>query len=79
MDAFHISESMLEKILSKFIAVPAERFLRMKRKVSLYVSDQNPSGTGQIVHGTYQSPILVQWKAAANRTRHLTITLTRFK
>ncbi len=79
MDAFHISESVLEKILSKFIAVPAERFLRMKRKVSLYVSSTNGDGRGRIVHGTYQSPILVQWKPAPNLARTLDIRLTRFK
>ncbi len=79
MDAFHISESVLEKILSKFIAYPAERFLRMKRRISLYISESNAKGVGQIVHGTYQSPILVQWKPADNQTRSVDVTITRFK
>ena len=34
MDAFHISQSVLEKILAKFMALPAERFLQVKRQVS---------------------------------------------
>ncbi|RMD99399.1 MAG: hypothetical protein D6814_05625 [Calditrichaeota bacterium] len=79
MDAFHVSESVVEKILSKFIALPAERFLRMKRKISLYVSDQNRAGRGQIVHGTYQSPIMVQWKQSRNQCRKIRVTITRFK
>jgi len=49
----------------------------MKRSVSLLVSDRQSPGTGAIVEGTYQSPILVQWHRA-KRVRALDVTLTRF-
>lgn len=78
MDAFGVSESVVEKILSKFIAVPAARFLHMKRDLSLLVTDRGHGGFGQIVHGTYQSPILVQWGTARGQTRKLDVVITRF-
>jgi thiamine phosphate synthase YjbQ (UPF0047 family) len=79
MDTFHISQSVLEKILAKFIAFPAERFLRLKRGISLLVSNERGGHAVEIVRGTYQSPILVQWKPAQNQTRNLCLTITRFK
>lgn len=77
MDAFKISSSVVEKILAKFIAYPAERFLRLKRGISLFVSDGH-ADKAQIVHGTYQSPVLVQWRNADNRTRYLDVTFSEF-
>lgn len=78
MDAFGVTESVVEKILSRFIAVPAARFLRMKRNLSLLVSNQKSNGKPQILHGTYQSPILVQWGSVRGNTRQLQVTITRF-
>ena len=57
--------------------MPASRFLRMKRSVSLLVSDRD-STHGAIVEGTYQSPILVQWHRGCRQSRALDVTLTRF-
>jgi len=76
MDHLHISESALERMLSRLLAVPAERFLRMKRTVSIPVSQ--PSGRDGLLYGTYQSPILVQWKKAEGQQRRLRISLVRF-
>lgn len=78
MDAFGVSESVVEKILSTFIRVPAERFLRMKRHVSLLITDEKNEGRGRVVQGTYQSPILVQWQQAVKHTRHLEVVISRF-
>jgi thiamine phosphate synthase YjbQ (UPF0047 family) len=78
VDALGLRESMVESVLSRAIAMPASRFLRMKRSVSLPVSDRNSAGHGAIVEGTYQSPILVQWHRGAGRKRALDVTLTRF-
>jgi thiamine phosphate synthase YjbQ (UPF0047 family) len=78
VDALGLRESMVESVLSRAIAMPASRFLRMKRSVSLLVSDRNMPGRGAIVEGTYQSPILVQWHRGARRSRMLDLTLTRF-
>ncbi|MEO5897856.1 MAG: hypothetical protein ABIS06_19390 [Vicinamibacterales bacterium] len=78
VDVMGLRESMVESVLSRAIAVPAARFLRMKRSVSLLVSDRAEHGSGAIVEGTYQSPILVQWHRGLQPTRALDVTLTRF-
>ena len=78
VDALGLRESMVETVLSQAIAMPAARFLRMKRSVSLLVSDRDTPGQGGIVEGTYQSPILVQWHRGNRHLRTLDVTLTRF-
>jgi thiamine phosphate synthase YjbQ (UPF0047 family) len=78
VDALGLGESFVESVLSRAIAMPASRFLRMKRSVSLLVSDRGDSPHGSIVEGTYQSPILVQWHRGHRRARVLDVTLTRF-
>jgi hypothetical protein len=78
VDALGLRESRVENVLSKAIAMPASRFLRMKRSVSLLVSDCNQPGCGSITEGTYQSPILVQWHGGKRQARVLDVTLTRF-
>ena len=76
-DAFHMSESLVETLMARMIGLPARRFLRMKRFVSLLVSDRETPGRGTIAEGTYQCPILVQWRKALGRQRVIEITLTR--
>ena len=78
VDVLGLRESMVESVLSRAIAMPAARFLRMKRAVSLLVSDRQSTGRGAIVEGTYQSPILVQWHRGPRQVRVLDVTLTRF-
>jgi thiamine phosphate synthase YjbQ (UPF0047 family) len=78
VDALGLRESLVESVLSRAIAMPASRFLRMKRSVSLLVCDRGTSGRGSIIEGTYQSPILVQWHRDARQSRLLEVTLTRF-
>jgi thiamine phosphate synthase YjbQ (UPF0047 family) len=77
MDAFHVSESVVEKILILFLRVPA-RFLRLKRSISLLVSDTDEAGRGRVVQGRYQSPILVQWQRPDNQVRRVDVTISRF-
>jgi hypothetical protein len=79
MDAFHISQSLLEKMVARFMAFPAQRFLRLKRNVSMLISNGQAKQIANIVQGKYQSPILIQWKEAASQTRRVTLTITRFK
>jgi hypothetical protein len=76
-DLFHISESRVEDLAARLIALPARRFLRMKRSVCLLVSDHGSPGRGRIVEGAYQCPILVQWRKAHADRRVVGITLTR--
>ena len=78
VDAQTIDEdSLMEKALARLIGAPARRFLRMKRSVSLLVSDREIPERGTIADGTYQSPILVQWRNAVGRQRLIDVTLTR--
>ncbi len=77
VDALGLHESILERAMAKAMAVPAERLLRIKRSVNLLVSDSASPGHGAIVQGTYQSPILVQWRQAHGGVRYLDVTLAR--
>lgn len=78
MDAFGVSESLLERLVDRFLAVPTSRCLRMKRGVSLAVTEHSERGGARIVQGRYQSPILVQWDTVSSQTRRLSISLVRF-
>ena len=77
LDLTGLRESLLERLFARAIAVPAGRFLRMKRSVNLRVRESD--GRGVIADGRYQSPILVQWHRTARRVRDLEATLTRFE
>ena len=79
MDSFGMSKSVFEKFLAKIIALPAEKFLGVKKNVSFLISNNGRNDTAQIVQGRYQSPILVQWKESKNASRSLTLTITRYK
>jgi thiamine phosphate synthase YjbQ (UPF0047 family) len=79
MDALQVGRSVIEKIVSRVLSVPASRFLGMKRSISLLVSNGQENGKGRLVQGTYQSPILVQWRKAPQRMRYLDVAITRFK
>lgn len=78
VDVLGLGETRLERLLARAMGVPASRFLRMKRSVSLLVSDQQTPGRSTIVEGTYQSPILVQWRRPQRSARTVDVTLTRF-
>jgi hypothetical protein len=78
-DALGLGESIVQRVLARAIALPAARFLRMKRSVSLLVSDRGSAGLGAIINGAYQSPILVQWHCASRQSREIVATLSRFE
>jgi len=77
LDLTGLRASLLERLFARAIAVPAGRFLRMKRAVNLRVRESD--GHGVIADGRYQSPILVQWHRADGRVRVLDATLTSFE
>jgi thiamine phosphate synthase YjbQ (UPF0047 family) len=79
LDTMGLSESLVERVIDKCLAVPAERFLRMKRSVSLLVTEDEINGEGTIVQGRYQSPILVQWRKSDPQARTLKVRFTRFE
>ncbi len=78
MDRMGVRKSVVERIVNRAVAVPVSHFLRMKRGISLPVLQPAEGGSGEIVRGTYQSPILVQWRPAEEATRTLEVRLIRF-
>jgi thiamine phosphate synthase YjbQ (UPF0047 family) len=78
LDTLGLRGSIVEKVLARTLAVPAARFFRMRRSVSLLVSERD-DGTHGLIEGTYQSPILVQWQNAPRRSRVLEVTLTELR
>lgn len=78
LDSLGLRGSIVEQVLARTLAVPAARFFRMRRSLSLLVSERR-DGTHGIVEGTYQSPILVQWQQAPRETRQLDVTLTELR
>jgi hypothetical protein len=78
VDRLGLRESLVERLLSRTIGMPAARFLRMKRAVSLLVSEKGNGESPGLVEGRYQTTILVQWHRAPRATRLLDATLTRF-
>jgi thiamine phosphate synthase YjbQ (UPF0047 family) len=77
VDSLGLNESIVERLMARTLAVPAARFLRMKRSVNLLVSDDQSQGQGRLVEGTYQSTILVQWHRATRQARVIDVTLSR--
>jgi thiamine phosphate synthase YjbQ (UPF0047 family) len=77
LDITGLRESLLERLFARAMAVPAGRFLRMKRSVNLRVRESD--GRGVIADGRYQSPILVQWHRADSGARAIEATLTSFE
>ncbi len=78
LDTLGLRGSIVEKVLARTLAVPAARFFRMRRSVSLLVAERE-DGTHGLIEGTYQSPILVQWQRAPRQTRVLEATLTEIR
>jgi len=78
LDTLRLRGSVIEKLLARTLAVPAARFFRMRRSVSLLVAE-GCDGRCSIVEGTYQSPILVQWQNAPRQARVLDVTLTELR
>ena len=79
VDALGLGSSKVEKIMARALAVPASRFLRMRRSVDLLVSDARTPGHGRVIDGTYQTPIMIQWRSAPARVRSVDVTLSRFR
>jgi thiamine phosphate synthase YjbQ (UPF0047 family) len=78
LDALGLSASRLEFALARALEVPASRLLRMKRSVNLLVSENGSPGCGAVVEGTFQAPIMVQWRPATDGRRTVEVVLSRF-
>jgi thiamine phosphate synthase YjbQ (UPF0047 family) len=78
LDTLGLRGSIVEKVMARTLAVPAARFFRMSRSITLLVS-RTESGTPEIVQGPYQSPILVQWQQAQRQARAVHVSLTEIR
>jgi thiamine phosphate synthase YjbQ (UPF0047 family) len=76
-DTVGLSESAIERVVARLMAFPAARMLRLKRRVSLAVGDLDGTGP-RVVHGRYQSPILLQWCPSSTGARAVNLSLKRF-
>ena len=78
LDRIGLRDSVVERVVNRAVALPVSHFLRMKRGFSLPVLDRSGDGVGEIGWGTYQSPILVQWKGSEREERMLNVRLVKF-
>ena len=78
LDRLGLRGSVVEKLVSRTVAVPAARFFRMRRSVSLLVA-AGEAGQPTIVEGVYQSPILVQWRNAPRSSRVVDVSLAELQ
>src|SRR5262245_51162371 len=78
LDTLGLRGSLVEKLMARTVAVPAARFFRTGRSVSLLISESEQCGSA-IVEGTYQSPILVQWQHAPRQSRVLHASITEIR
>jgi thiamine phosphate synthase YjbQ (UPF0047 family) len=76
MEALRLDQSSLERLVGKIMAVPASRFIRT-RKVSFLAVRDGDHPAARVLHGTYQSPILVQWQPAERQERRLDISIVQ--
>lgn len=74
-----LQSSLIERVLARTLEVGASRFFRMDRSVDMLVSDRAEPGRGAVVEGTYQTPILVQWRSSPATSRQIDVSLTRFR
>ncbi len=79
MDRWGLRGTAAERAVNAVIRRAALRYLRMKRSVSLPISDHDRDGVGEIVQGTYQSPILVQWNRPRAAERRLDVRIVAFE
>jgi hypothetical protein len=72
MEALRLDQSSFERFVAKIMSLPARRFFR-SRRVSFLVSTDAQHSVSRLIRGTYQSPILVQWREAESQTRRIGI------
>lgn len=75
MEALRLDQGSFERLVAKVMSLPAQRFVRSRRVSFLAAGDGDKSGA-QLLRGTYQSPILVQWQSAERQQRSIDIVLS---
>ena len=70
----------LERVIEYVATTSTSRWMGLNRHISLLISSDQEGTPGKLVMGTYQSPILVQWRRPASRSRRRVIVrLLRFQ
>lgn len=75
MEALSLDEGSLERLIAKVMSLPARRFVR-SRRVSFLAAGNSDTEGAQLLRGTYQSPILVQWQSPEHQQRRIEIVLS---
>ena len=78
LERMGVDESVIARMLNRALALPVARFQGLRREISLPVVHPEGDGKGEIPWGTYQSPILIQWRGPEGTTRELDVKLVRF-
>ena len=69
----------LERVIEYVATTSASRWMGLNRAVSLLVGGVGDQSSSHLVTGTYQSPILIQWRRPASLTRRVRVRLIRFE
>ena len=79
MEHLPFGRSVVDRIVA-VLSTPAALMMRLRRNVTLLVSDADgEQGSGRIVQGTYQTPILIQHHKPADGVCQVDVTLRRFQ
>ena len=78
-DWFPFGNTRVQHLVASLVGLQIHRFFRMTRSVNLLISDFETPGHGRIVEGTYQCPLLIQWKNPHADHRVIGITVTRLQ
>jgi thiamine phosphate synthase YjbQ (UPF0047 family) len=79
LDRFGLSTSLIGRGIQRVLATQAARALQMKRSVRFLVAPSPERPEPAIIHGTYQSPILIQWNRKLDGVRRLVATVLAFE
>jgi thiamine phosphate synthase YjbQ (UPF0047 family) len=74
MEALRLDQSSFERLITKMMSFPARCFFR-SRRVSFLAASRDGSEVPQLLSGTYQSPILVQWQSAEKQVRNVDVNI----
>jgi hypothetical protein len=78
MEALRLDQSSFERLVAKVMSVPARCFFR-SRRISFLATHHNGNSSPQLLRGTYQSPILVQWKKAEGQARRIDVRVVELQ
>ena len=79
IDRLGIDLSILERVIDRVATASTSRWMGLNRSVKMLVNSSDGEAPGSIVLGTYQSPILIQWRRPEAQTRTIRVRLVRFE